>query len=140
MGSCFRCLFHSNSDINTNEPDKQNSAPPKPEDPKFIQPPAAHCPPKIPQTEANLSIGSKRRSIEVKPTDISPANSMVTVFNAYSGGSEILTMEDGGLVIDFFNWLEFPLERGDGFVAFYLMNAQDFSQLRLQEVQAYCSK
>ena len=105
------------SDTQAKAPEKQKEAP--------IQP--------SPVPVVSSSPQEQRKSRQQQPSDL--LQTPEAVFRLYSQGKEVLMVEDAP---DFFNQLQFSLEQGDGFIAFYLLHAESFETIKAAEVERYC--
>lgn len=86
-----------------------------------------------PAPPVRTSSREQRKSRQQQPSDLS--QSPEAVFRLYSEGKEVLMVEDAS---DFFNQLQFSLEQGESFIAFYLLHAESFEAIKASEVAGYC--
>ena len=87
-------------------------------------------PQEVPRTTSHV-----RSSVRASLQPITSSQSPEEVFTLYAKGKDTLQLEDA---VVFFQLLQFPLDQGDGFIAFYLLQAESFEAVTAVQVQRYC--
>ena len=67
-----------------------------------------------------------------------PQISVEAEYEKYAHGRDSLSDSEGGNIADFFAALDCPLDKAEGFAAFYVLKLGDFSLMKRTELMQFC--